>query len=77
MEPFQQLSKVEKKTLVGILGYLEKRKSSLDVQLFILSSPFLCILLVLFGKNLRCSWKRSFLKLGRNGKQLVILEAWE
>jgi hypothetical protein len=62
MEPLYQLSKVEKKMLVGRLEYLGKRKSSLEVQLLILFSPFLCMVVVFFGKKFKMFLEEKFLK---------------
>jgi hypothetical protein len=60
VEPLQQLSKVEKKMLMGRLEYLKKRKSSLKVQLLILSSPFLCMVVVFFGNKFKIFSEEKF-----------------
>jgi hypothetical protein len=70
VEPIQ-LSKVEKKTLMGRLEYLQKRKSSLEVQLLILSSPFLCMVVVLLGGKKNVLGREVLKSLGEMENHLL------
>jgi hypothetical protein len=45
---------------MGRLEYLKKRKFSSKAQLLILSSPFLCMVVVLLGKKFKMLLEEKF-----------------